>query len=300
MKAIAIFGPTGVGKTSVAVEIALLLRQRGEDPVAISCDAMQIYRGLELISAAPTVAEREQLEHRLVGIVDPAEEFSAGRFAELAHAEIDGLLAEDRRPILVGGTGLYLRAALSELELRPPVPDRIRAEVEGEVERRGPAALHAELPERQRRAVHPNDRKKIIRYTELLRAGIEPPRGSDQLWTASLRVPTLLAGLTMERDALVGRIDARIDAMVAAGAVEQARTARQRGLSLTAAKMIGLDAFADGDIERARLEHRRYARRQLTWMRKMRGVTLYDCTDRDPTAIAAAILGDLGSESSLR
>ena len=290
MKVIAVFGPTGIGKTAVAIELARLLRGRGEDPVAISCDAMQIYRGLELISAAPTETEQAELEHRLVGIVDPAEEFSAGRFAELAHAEIDGLLAASRRPIVVGGTGLYLRAALSELELRPPVPEEIRAEVENELESRGPAALHAELPEDLRRLVHANDRKKIVRYTELLRAGIEPPRGSEQLWTASLRRPTLLAGLTMEREALVARIEARIDAMEAAGAVEQAREARRRGLSVTAAKMIGLEAFADGDLDRARLEHRRYARRQLTWMRKMRGVELYDCTGRDPVDIARAIL----------
>lgn len=290
MKAIAIFGPTGVGKTAVAIELARLLRERGEDPIAIGCDAMQVYRGLELISAAPTAAERTVLEHRLVGIVDPAEEFSAGRFAEVAQAEIDRLLAAGRRPIVVGGTGLYLRAALSELDLRPPVPRAIRAEIEAELERRGAAALHAELPEEQRRVVHANDRKKIVRYTELLRSGIEPPRGSEQLWTASLRVPTLLAGLTMERDELVARIDARIDAMVAAGAIEQGRAAQERGLSHTAAKMIGLEAFAGGDIERARLEHRRYARRQLTWMRKMRGVELYDRTAHDSADIASAIL----------
>lgn len=290
MRVIAIFGPTGIGKTSVAIALARLLRARGEEPVAINCDAMQIYRGLELISAAPTAAERGELEHRLVGILDPTEEFSAGRFAALAQAEVDGLLEAGRRPIVVGGTGLYLRAALSELELRPPVPAKIRAAVEAEVEQRGPAALHAELPEEQRKTVHANDRKKVVRYTELLRAGLTPPAGSRQLWTASLRVPTLLAGLTMQRDALVARIDARIDSMVEAGAVEQARAIRERGLSVTAAKMIGLDAFAAGDIERARLEHRRYARRQLTWMRKMQGVELFDRSDREPAEIAHAIL----------
>lgn len=294
LKLVAIFGPTGIGKTAVAIELARLLRARGEDPVAIGCDAMQIYRGLELISAAPTADERAELEHRLVGVVEPSAEFSAGRFAALAQAEIDGLRAEGRRPIVVGGTGLYLRAALSELELRPPVPAEIRAEVEAELLQRGAAALHAALPESRRQRVHPNDRKKIVRYTELLRAGLEPPEGSEQLWTSSLRVPTVLAGLTMDREQLVARIDARIDAMIAAGVVEEARRARQRGLSVTAAKMIGLDAFAEGDIERARLEHRRYARRQLTWMRKMRGVEIYDCSGREPKQIAADIFGRLG------
>lgn len=287
---IAIFGPTGVGKTKVAIELANVLRQRGEAPVAISCDAMQVYRGLELISTAPTIAERQELEHRLVGILDPGEEFSVGRYAEMAHSEIDALIEEGRRPILVGGTGLYLRAALAELELRPPVPEQIRQAVLADLEDRGVAALHAELPPAQRQNVHPNDRKKVLRYTELIRAGIDPPHSSDQLWTARLRRPTLLCGLTMERKALIERIDRRIETMVAAGAAEEARRARSRGLSLTASKMIGLDAFAEGDIERARLEHRRYARRQLTWMRKMPGVRVLDCTGREAAEVAREIL----------
>lgn len=287
---IAIFGPTGVGKTQVAIELARILRARGESPVAVSCDAMQIYRGLELISAAPTKAELAELEHRLVGILDPAEEFSAGRYAEMADAEINSLLAEGRRPILVGGTGLYLRAALAELDLRPPVPEAIRRQVRDDLERRGAAALHAELPLPQRRNVHPNDRKKVLRYTELVRAGIEPPSGSEGLWTARLRRPTLLCGLTMEREALIERIDRRIEAMVAAGAPAAARQALERGLSLTASKMIGLEAFAEGDIERARLEHRRYARRQLTWMRKMPGVRVLDCTGRSSADVAEEIV----------
>ncbi len=130
MRVVAIFGPTAVGKTGVAIELAEALRELGEDPVAIGCDSIQVYRGLEILSGAPTAEERARLEHRLVGIADIADEFSAGRFAELAHAEIDSLLAEGRRPIVVGGTGLYLRAALAELELRPPVPAEVRSEVE--------------------------------------------------------------------------------------------------------------------------------------------------------------------------
>jgi tRNA dimethylallyltransferase len=147
----------------VAIAVAERLRGRGEDPVAVSCDALQVYRGLETLTAAPSAAERRRLEHRLVGVADPAEEFSAGRFAELARAEIDALLGEGRRPIVVGGTGLYLRAALSNLELRPPVPPEIRAQVEREIAERGSEALHAELPAELREDTHPNDRKRIAR-----------------------------------------------------------------------------------------------------------------------------------------
>ena len=107
MHVIAIFGPTAAGKTGVAIELAEMLRERGEDPVAVGCDSIQVYRGLDVLSGAPTPEERERLEHRLVGIADPTEEFSAGRFAALAHAEIDSLLEAGRRPIVVGGTGLY-------------------------------------------------------------------------------------------------------------------------------------------------------------------------------------------------
>jgi tRNA dimethylallyltransferase len=103
---IAIFGPTGVGKTAVAIEVAGRLRGRGEDPVAISADALQVYRGLEILTGAATLDERERLEHRLVSFVPIRETFSAGQFAELAHAEIDAALADGRRPIVVGGTGL--------------------------------------------------------------------------------------------------------------------------------------------------------------------------------------------------
>ena len=118
----AIFGPTAVGKTGVAIAVAERLRERGEDPVALSCDALQVYRGLEVLTGAASGRERARLEHRLVGIAEVDEEFSAGRFAQLARLEIDSSLALGRRPIVVGGTGLYLRAALADIELRPPSP----------------------------------------------------------------------------------------------------------------------------------------------------------------------------------
>jgi tRNA dimethylallyltransferase len=290
---LAIFGPTAAGKTGVAIELADRLRERGEDPVAVGCDAIQVYRGLAVLSGAPTAEERERLEHRLVGVAEVTEEFSAGRFAEKAQAEIDGLLAEGRRPIVVGGTGLYLRAALSKIELRPPVPSAIREEVERELAERGPEALHAELPEDQREWVHPNDRKRISRATELARAGIAPAPPDEQggeLWTARLRRSTLLVGLSMDREELDARIDARVEAMAEAGAGEEARAAEEAGASRTSRAALGFDGFLDGDVEAVKTAHRRYARRQLIWMRKMDGVTLFDRTGRDDGAVADEVL----------
>jgi tRNA dimethylallyltransferase len=268
----------------VAIAVATLLRrERGEDPVAVSCDAIQIYEGLEVLSGAPSAEQRALLEHRLLGVVPLQEEFSAGLFAEVARREIDSLLSAGRRPIVVGGTGLYLRAALSELDLRPPVDEAIRAQVEREIEERGPAALHAEISPELAAGVHPNDRKRIARTVELQRAGIEPARPHEQggeLWTAALRHPTVLVGLTMDSEELQERIDARVDAMFAAGAAQEAATAAENGVSRTARAALGFEQFRRGDANGVKQAHRAYARRQLTWMRRMPRVEVIDHSRR--------------------
>jgi tRNA dimethylallyltransferase len=290
MKVLAIFGPTAVGKTGVAIALAERLRERGEDPVAVNCDAIQVYRGLEVLSGAASAEERDRLEHRLLGFVEIDGEFSAGRFANLAHAEIDQLVAEGRRPIVVGGTGLYLRAALSDLDLRPPVPEEVRRGVERELAARGPEALHSDLDPDLAKTAHPRDRKRIARLTELQRAGIDPPRSSERLWKEDLRHPTLLAGLVIEREELRRRIDARVGEMVAAGAVDEVRHAEAAGASRTARAAIGFEELLRGDTDGMKAAQRRYARRQLTWMRKMPGVELIDRTGRDDADLAGEIV----------
>jgi tRNA dimethylallyltransferase len=293
LKIVALFGPTGVGKTGVAIALAELLRAEGEDPGAISCDAIQVYAGLEILSGAATSEERARLQHRMLGFVPIDGEFSAGRFATLAHAEIDQLISEGRRPIVVGGTGLYLRAALSELDLLPPVPSELRQDVERELADRGPAALHAELDPDLARTVHPNDRKRIARMTELHRAGIAPPRGSEGLWTSELRHEALLVGLTVEREELARRIDRRVDAMFAAGVEEEVRMADAAGASRTARAALGFEEVLAGDRDAMKAAHRAYGRRQLTWMRRMEDVTLIDRTRRSDEDVAGEIRGDL-------
>jgi tRNA dimethylallyltransferase len=290
LEVLAIFGPTAVGKTGVAIAVAELLRRRGEDPVAVNCDSIQIYAGLGVISGAASPEERARLEHRLLGIVTVDGEFSAGRFANLAHSEIDSLIAAGRRPIVVGGTGLYLRAALSDLELRPPVPPAIREAVERGIAERGPEELHAELDPDIAATVHPHDRKRVARSLELQRAGVNPPTGSEGLWTAALRHPALLVGLTMKRDELANRIDARVEAMAAAGAAQEAERASEAGASRTARAALGFEEFLAGDVDAVKRAHRAYARRQLTWMRKMPGVSLIDRTGLTDDVVAARIV----------
>lgn len=275
----------------MAIAVAERLRERGEDPVALSCDALQVYRGLEALTGAATAEQRAALEHRLLGIAEVDDEFSAGRFAQLARREVDSLLAEGRRPIVVGGTGLYLRAALAEIELRPQVPVEIRAGVERDIDARGPEAMHGELDPDVAAATHPRDRKRIARALELQRAGHEPPPpGGGELWTARLRHPTVLVGITIARDELARRIDDRVDAMVAAGAADEVRRADATDASRTVRAAIGFEELLGGDVEAMKRAQRRYARRQLTWMRKMPGVELIDRTRRDDAAVAGEIV----------
>jgi tRNA dimethylallyltransferase len=295
---VAIFGPTGVGKTAVAVALAERLRARGENPLAISADALQVYRGLEALTGAAAPAERALLEHRLVGVVPVSESFSAGRFAELAHHEIDAALDAGRRPIVVGGTGLYLRAALSELDLRPPPPPSLRERVRERLAEQGPQALHEELSRRApdaAAAIDPADRTRVGRAIELLEMGEQPPSAGEDsvLWTQELRRPTRLFGLTMEREALYERIDRRVDELVAAGAGEEVRRAEAAGASHTARKALGYEELLAGDVEAMKRRTRNLSKRQLTWMRKLAGVEVIDVTGRDPAEVATKMAAEI-------
>jgi tRNA dimethylallyltransferase len=243
LSVLAIFGPTGVGKTGVAIALAQLLRERGEDPVAISCDALQVYEGLEVLTGAVSAVEQARLEHRLIGFVPITQAFDVGQYMPLAHAEIDAALAEGRTPIVVGGTGLYLRAALANLSL-------VKA----------------------------------------------PPNAEDsELWSPATRHPTTIFGLDMDRARLYERIDARTEAIVAAGAAAEARRADAAGPSRTARKALGFDELLAGDIEAMKKRSRNYARRQLTWQRKIPNLEAIDRTGRSDGEVAAEIAARLGS-----
>ncbi len=292
---IALFGPTGVGKTAIAVALAQELRESSEEPVAVSADALQVYAGLETLTGAADASQRAVLEHRLIGFLPVDAQFSAGQYAELAHAEIDGLIADGCRPIVVGGTGLYLRAALSDLDLKPPPPAELRERWTAELERLGSPALHSILAERApwaARGIEPTDRQRVLRALELLDMDeLEPVVEQSQLWTANVRHPTLLVGLVMEREQLYERIDARVEEMVAAGVIDEVRAASAAGASLTARKALGFDELLAGDIDAMKRRTRNYARRQLTWMRKLAGVHELDVSHRTAAQAARSIKG---------
>ena len=289
----ALFGPTGVGKTAIAIALAERLRAAGEDPVAVSADALQLYSGIEILTGAASSSERARLEHRLLGVVPVHATTSAGDYAARAHAEIDALLAAGRRPIVVGGTGLYLRAALAELDLRPAPDPALRARWNAELEHHGAPVLHARLADRAPEAaarIAPTDSQRVVRALELLDAGLAPPPGAgSQLWTRETRHPTLLAGVWMERAALYARIDARVDAMIAAGARAEVEAAVAAGASAGARQALGFEELLRGDAERMKQRTRNYAKRQLTWMRKLPGALILDATHATPETSAAEL-----------
>lgn len=289
---IAIFGPTGLGKTAIAIELAELLRQRGEDPVAVSVDSMQVYAELPILTGAPTALEQSQLQHRLVGHVSVGENYDVARHAKLAHQQIDSLRSEGSTPIVVGGTGLYLRAALTELDLLPPPDPGVRERIESMLELDGPEALHAELTERDPEVaakIKPTDPRRILRAFEALEQGVSAAeREENRLWTDDTRVPTKLFALTLDREELYERIEQRVDAMVEFGAADEVRSAAPIA-SRTARQALGFQELLDGDVERMKTNTRRYAKRQLTWLRKLPDAIQIDTTGRQPQSVAREI-----------
>jgi tRNA dimethylallyltransferase len=290
---IALYGPTGVGKTAIAVALAERLRAQGQRPVAVGADALQLYAGLDLVTAAPTASERALLEHRLVGCLAVSERTSVARYARLAHAEIDALLAQGARVIVVGGTGLYLRAALAELDLRPAPPPGVRERWMGELAANGPQRLHSVLAERAPAVaarIAAGDSHRIVRALELEEMGeLRAPRERSQLWSGEWRHPTRLIGLVMAREQLYARIDARVERIVAAGAKHEVEAAIAAGASATARKALGFDELLAGDVEALKRRTRNYAKRQLTWLRRLAGAEIVDVGDRSADEVAAAL-----------
>lgn len=295
MDVIAIFGPTAVGKTAVAIAVAEHLRAEGQQAVAVSVDAIQVYKGLEVLSGAATAAEQQRLETRLISFVPVTETWSAGSHAARAHQEIDGLLAAGVVPIVVGGTGLYLRSALAELSLAPPPDAALRARLTAEYDADPGAArarLEALAPARAA-AIAPGDRHRVIRALEIVEGG-GGDRPQNELWTGVTRHPTRLIGLTMERDALRARIERRCAAMVEAGAADEVRKADAAGASVTARRALGFAELLADDPERMATRTSQYARRQMTWMRRTPGIVQIDVTAGTPHEVATAVLDRSG------
>jgi tRNA dimethylallyltransferase len=277
-QAILIAGPTASGKSALA--LALAERLGG---TIINADSMQVYRDLRIITARPSLDEEARVPHRLYGHVDAAENYSVGRWCQDARAALDAVRAEGRLPVLVGGTGLYFKALTQGLSVVPPTPPEIRAAVRARCDAEGVAALHAELARRDpamAERLRPSDRMRIARALEVLDATGRSLADWHHDGMPSILDPgrALKFFLVPDRAALHRRIDARFDAMLAAGALEEVRRLAARRLDpmLPAMKAHGvpwLIRHLAGEItlaeaaEAGKRDTRRYTKRQLTWFR---------------------------------
>jgi tRNA dimethylallyltransferase len=283
VKVLAIFGPTASGKSAVAEAVAE--RLPGE---VVSADSAQLYRGLPILT--------NQSPARLVAIWELDYEASVGEYQRLAHEAIDEIVAVGRTPIVVGGTGLYLRAALSELELPPQPSPGARERWQRLYDERGPDAAHAELAVRDPHAaarVHANDRRRVIRALELAEAGASLVPDRDRLWDRETRHATLVVGLEVPNEELERRIGARTRAMFDAGVEDEVRRVLAGPLSATARKIMGLREVAelprDEAIEALIVRTRSYAVYQRKWMRRIPGLVTVRA-DRPPGEVADAIV----------
>jgi tRNA dimethylallyltransferase len=285
VQVIGLFGPTASGKSDVAAAVAELLPSD-----VVSADAMQVYDGL------PILTNRSPNPERLVGIWPLSHAASVGEYAPLAHAAVDEILAAGKTPLVVGGTGLYFRAALAELELPPAPTAGARERWLLLYDEAGPAAAHARLVELDAAAaarIHPNDRRRVVRALELAEAGQSLVPREETLFGGGWRHPTLLIGLDVPRQELDRRIAERTSRMFDDGVEEEVRSALRAEPSATARKIIGLEEVAtlprEEAIEALIARTRRYAAYQRKWLRRLKGLVIV-AADRLPEETAAEIV----------
>ena len=287
MKLVCVVGPTGCGKTRLGVELAKRL-----DGEVVSCDSMQIYRGMTIGTAAPTENEMDGVPHHMVGVVGPEENYSVARYAEDAARCVDDIISRGRQPVVVGGTGLYLNALLAGHGFAGGDKDgKCRAELEERWEKQGGEAMYAELlridPETAG-VLHRNDKKRILRALEIWReTGKTMAQHNAETKQIPPRYDSVRIGLAYEdREEMKRAIDARVDRMVEAGLFEEVQSLLAAGVprSATAMQAIGYKealSFFDGRATREeaaaeiKLRSRQYAKRQLTWLRRDRDINWY-------------------------
>lgn len=282
---VGIFGPTASGKSDVAAAVTAQMPAE-----VVSADAMQVYDGL------PILTNRSPHPERLVGIWPLSHVASVGEYAPLAHAAVDGILARGRTPLVVGGTGLYFRAALAELDLPPAPAAGSRERWTKLYDDGGPDAAYSRLEAVDPAAaarIHKNDRRRVVRALELAEAGSSLAPARERLFGGAWRHPTLVVGLDVPKAELDRRIAERTRRMVAAGVEKEVRHALAGEVSTTARKIIGLDEVATltpvEAVEELVVRTRRYAAYQRKWLRRLEGLVMV-AADRPPEETAAEIV----------
>ncbi|MHB9112405.1 MAG: tRNA (adenosine(37)-N6)-dimethylallyltransferase MiaA [Thermoleophilia bacterium] len=301
-KIIAIFGPTAVGKSRVAIAVAKSLV--GE---IISADSMQVYRGLPILTDQPTGEMLAAVPHHLVAAVDPSEEYSAAEFARMSATLIGEIGARGNLPLIVGGTGLYMRALLGGFSFAGSGGRLMKQKWDDHVRQVGVEVAFGELQAKDPDAAAAVDRDnprrlaRALESAEIATSGAGDTMAAERhrLWSAGSPYRVFSFGLVAPREDLYRHIDERVERMLAEGAIDEVRRIRQGRVSVTAAQAIGfreISDYLDGlvTLEEAaatiRQKSRRYAKRQLTWMRKMPDIVRIDVAGRASDAVAAAII----------
>jgi tRNA dimethylallyltransferase len=298
---IVIVGPTASGKSAVAIELAKLVG--GE---IVSADSMQVYRGMDIGTAKITHAEMQGVKHYLIDVVNPNEQFSAAEYQIKARAAIEKISTEGKIPILAGGTGLYVRAAIDRLEFpKGTISSNIRTTIEKRAEIEGKDALYKELVEKDPAAaeiVHPNNLRRIIRALEVIETERRPFSEFHTEWSNRSSIYDVkMFGLDMDRAVLRERIDKRVDDMLASGLVDEVKHMLEYGFEgfLTSIQAIGykeIIEFLNGNmtldeaIDTIKTRTRQYAKRQLTWFRADKRIKWIEIDDKTPTQIANEIV----------
>ncbi|MBE0446707.1 MAG: tRNA (adenosine(37)-N6)-dimethylallyltransferase MiaA [Actinobacteria bacterium] len=303
-KLVAIVGPTGVGKSDVAIELATQIG--GE---VISADSMQVYKGMDIGTAKVTPDEIGGVPHHLIDIIDPAEPFSVAEYQKMARQTIDKITMRGKIPVLVGGTGLYIRATIDKLEFPAgDISSEVRKRLEQRARDEGPAELYKELVEKDPAAagiVHPNNTRRIIRALEVIELTGRPFSDVHRSWKERKSIYNLaMFGLIMDREKLRKRINQRVDLMIEAGLLDEVKALVSAGYEgfLTSQQAIGykeLIGYLKGEIsleeatDAIKAYTRQYAKRQLTWFRADPRVKWIDVTDKSVDAVVEEILTEL-------
>lgn len=300
---VALVGPTAVGKTAIGIELAKAVR--GE---IVALDSMQVFRHLDIGTAKPTLSEQQGIPHHLMNVVDPADPFTAADYARLARQVLKEIHSRGRVPLVVGGSGLYLRALRGGIFPGPREVTTIRARLTQEVERGGPERLHHRLsrldPPTAAR-IHPRDAFRLIRALEILE--VTGRRVSD-LWELHrkrlVHSPALFLGLRRERTALYRRINDRVDRMIESGLVEEVERLLQSGYPShlkpfrshnyrhIVAFLLGQEKFEEA-VRRTKQETRHYAKRQMTWFRREKEITWFDLTEGTSGRFTETMVGQI-------
>jgi tRNA dimethylallyltransferase len=281
---------------------------------------MQVYRGFPVLTNQPTQEERDGVVHELIDVVDPTTEFSAAEYASLVRPLIDSDVARHGTALVVGGTGLYMRAALAPLAVSPAADPELRRSLEARAAAEGPAALHRELAERDpvaAAAIDPRNQRRVLRALEVVIRTGSTWSGREDLWRPRYFHHTLLTALTLDRKELCERIDARARQIAEGGAVEEVRRFLEAGARdsrggsartgvETAIGFAEIERYLDGlqtldeTVEQIATATRRYARRQVTWLRKLSDLVMIDVHERKPGDVVEEILALVSSGEHIK